>query len=89
MVAGPDEADDEADSGVAEVVVTESVSDGALGVLVGEATAGTSSVADGGTVKVMPGGTVASGSRSTTLADRSLNWSSSSCFCCPSSMVAT
>ena len=38
---------DEADSGV---VVAESVNDGALGVLVGGATAGTNSVADGGTV---------------------------------------
>jgi hypothetical protein len=37
----------------------------------------------------MPGGTVASGLRSTTFADSSLNWSSNSCFCCPSSMVAT
>ena len=52
LVAGEAEVDvipvpDEVDSGV---VVAESVNDGALGVLVGGATAGTNSVADGGTV---------------------------------------
>jgi len=38
---------------------------------------------------MMPGGAVACGSRSTTLADKSLNCSSSSCFCGSSAMVAT
>ena len=37
----------------------------------------------------MPGAAVASGSRSTTFADRSLNWSSNSCFCCSSPIDAT
>ena len=39
--------EEDADS---ELLVAESVADGALGVLVGGATAGTRSVADGGTV---------------------------------------
>ena len=38
------------EGGVDSLVVAESVSDGVVGVLVGGATAGTSSVADGGTV---------------------------------------
>ena len=91
LVVGAGEVDatldpDDSDSGD---VVADSVNDGALGVLVGGATAGTNSVADGGTVYVIPGGAVASGSRSTTLADRSLNCCINSCFCCPSPMVST
>jgi hypothetical protein len=38
---------------------------------------------------MMPGAAVAAGSRSTTFADRSLNSSNRSCFCCSSPIEAT
>jgi hypothetical protein len=59
----PDRPESEFDSdGIASVI-------GGIDGMVVAAAVGTSSFKDGGTVKVIPGGTVASGLRSTTLAD--------------------